>query len=363
MKTRVLNQPLALLLLAATLTGCKRPAAAAAAAEQAIQIGKENVTIAETSGLTSGPTISGALTPQKQATVRSEINGTVLEVDAEQGQPVASGAKLARLDDTGIRDAYESAKSMKRAADVAADLAGRNYERSKSLKDAGAISARDLEQAGYTQSNAQGQQADAEARLASAERQLRRTEMRAPFAGVVSERKVNVGDDVTPGTALFTVVDLGSLRLEASVPSDQLGVVKVGAPVQFSVDGFKGKVFNGKIERVNPTVDPSTRQVRITVSVPNDGHLAAGLFAQGRVAASSETGVSVPFTAIDERGIEPVAYRLRASKVEKVAVKLGVKDDLAERVQITSGIVAGDTLLLGSAQGISEGTTVRIVGE
>ncbi|MEP6474632.1 MAG: efflux RND transporter periplasmic adaptor subunit, partial [Gemmatimonadota bacterium] len=202
------------------------------------------------------------------------------------------------------------------------------------------------------------------ARLASADRQLRRTEMRAPFAGVVSERKVNVGDDVTPGTALFTVVDLGSLRLEASVPSDQLGMVKVGAPVQFSVDGFKGRVFNGKIERVNPTVDPSTRQIRITVSVPNDaGKLAAGLFAQGRVSAQSEAGVSVPFSAIDERGIEPVAYRLRAGKVGKVSIKLGVRDELAERVQVTSGLMAGDTVLLGSAQGISEGTTVRIVGE
>lgn len=366
MNTRLFSQRLvaALLCLSPLALACNKPAPAASAADQAIQIGKENVTIAENGVLISGPTISGALTAQKQATVRSEINGTVMEVSAEQGQPVGSGARLARLDDSGIRDSYESAKSMKRAADVAADLAARNFERSKSLKDAGAISARDLEQASYTQSNALGQQADAEARLASADRQLRRTEMRAPFAGVVSERKVNVGDDVTPGTALFTVVDLGSLRLEASVPSDQLGMVKVGAPVQFSVDGFKGRVFNGKIERVNPTVDPSTRQVRITVSVPNDaGKLAAGLFAQGRVSAQSEAGVSVPFSAIDERGIEPVAYRLRAGKVGKVSIKLGVRDELAERVQVTSGLMAGDTVLLGSAQGISEGTTVRIVGE
>jgi len=355
---------LALIALLPLSAACNKAAPAVSTAAQAIQIGKENVTVAENGAITTGPTISGALTPQKQATVRSEINGTVLEVNAEQGQPVGSGAKLARLDDTGIRDAYESAKSMKRAADVSADLATRNYERSKSLKEAGAISDRDLEQAGSTQSSAQGQQADAEARVASAERSLRRTELRAPFAGVVSERKVNVGDDVTPGTALFTVVDLGSLRLEASVPSDQLGVVKVGAPVQFTIDGFKGKVFNGKIERVNPTVDPATRQVRITVSVPNDaGRLASGLFAQGRVAASSVNGVAVPFSAIDERGIAPVAYRLKGSKVQKVAVTLGVRDELAERVQVTAGIMAGDTVLMGSAQGISEGTTVRIVGE
>jgi len=344
--------------------GCRKPAPATAPAGQAIELGHENVTIAQTADLKSGPTISGALTAERQATIRAEVNGTVLEVHAEQGQPVVSGARLARLDDTGIRDAYESARSLKRSADQAADLAQRNLDRSKSLHDAGAISARDLEQATWTLTNTQGQQADAEARVASTERQLRKTEVRAPFAGIVSERKVNIGDDVTPGTALFTVVDLGSLRLEASVPSEQLVLLKVGSTVEFTVDGFKGKLFTGRISRINPTVDPSTRQVRITVTVPNDaGRLAAGLFAQGRVATASQSGISVPFTALDERGIAPLVYRLRGGKVEKVAVTLGVRDELAERIQITSGVSAGDTLLLGSAQGISEGSTVRVVGE
>ncbi|HKV75814.1 MAG TPA: efflux RND transporter periplasmic adaptor subunit [Gemmatimonadales bacterium] len=350
--------------LAALSAGCKPAAPAASPGVQAIELGRENVTVAAAAELKSGPTISGALTAERQATIRAEVNGTVMEVAAEQGQAVSGGQRLARLDDTGIRDAYESAKSLKRSADQAVDLAQRNLERSKSLHDAGAISSRDVEQATWTLTNAQGQQADAEARVASTERQLRKTEVRAPFAGSVSERRVNVGDDVTPGTALFTVVDLGSLRLEASVPSEQLGRLKVGSPVEFTVDGFKGKLFNGKISRINPTVDPSTRQVRITVTVPNDaGRLAAGLFTQGRVATASQSGISVPFTALDERGIQVVVYRLKGGKVERVPVTLGVRDELAERVQVVSGVSEGDTLLLGSAQGISEGSTVRVVGE
>jgi RND family efflux transporter MFP subunit len=363
-RVRSLRLGALLCLMALLLHGCKPAAPAAAAADQAIQLGRENVALAEEGSLKSGPTISGALTAERQATIRAEVNGTVLEVFAEQGQTVGGGAHLARLDDTGIRDMYESAKSAKRSADQAVELAGRNVSRTQSLHDAGAISSRDLEQATWALTNAQGQQADAEARVASTERQLKKTEVRAPFAGIVSERRVNVGDDVTPGTALFTVVDLGSLRLDASVPSEQLSQLKVGSPVEFSVDGFKGKLFSGKISRINPTVDPATRQIRITVTVPNDaGRLAAGLFAQGRVAASSETGVAVPFAALDERGIEPVVYRLRGGKVERVPVKLGVRDELAERIEITSGVSAGDTLLLGSAQGISEGSTVRVVGE
>lgn len=363
-RVRPLRLGALLCLIAIALSGCQKKAPAAAAEGEPIQLGRENVAVAENDELKSGPTISGALMAERQATVRAEVNGTVLEVFAEQGQAVANGARLARLDDSGIRDAFESAKSLKRSTDEAVELASRNVERSKSLHEAGAISARDLEQATWSLTNAKGQQADAEARLASAERQLRKTEVRAPLAGVVSERRVNVGDDVTPGTALFTVVDLGSLRLEASVPSEQLSLLKVGSPVEFSVDGFKGKLFLGKISRINPTVDPATRQVRITVTVPNDGgRLAAGLFAQGRVTVSSQSGVAVPVAALDERGIEPVVYRLKSGRVERVPVKLGVRDELAERIQLTAGVAAGDTLLLGSAQGISEGSAVRVVGE
>ena len=188
------------------------------------------------------------------------------------GQAVGSGSRLARLDDTGIRDAYESAKSLKRSTDQAADLAGRNVERSKALEGAGAISARDLEQATWSFTNAQGMQADAEARLASAERQLRKTDLRAPFSGVVSERRVNVGDDVTPGTALFTVVDLGSLRLDASVPSEQLGLLKVGSPVEFSVDGL---CDNSVRARRFTEFSTDTRGFKIRQAVTIDGAIDA----------------------------------------------------------------------------------------
>ncbi|MDQ8164960.1 MAG: efflux RND transporter periplasmic adaptor subunit, partial [Gemmatimonadota bacterium] len=104
-----------------------------------------------------------------------------------------------------------------------------------------------------------------------------------------------------------------------------------------------------------------TRQVRLYARIPNAGRgLVAGLFATGRVATTSHTGLVAPLTAVDQRGVKPVVTRLKGGKTEVVEVALGLRDDATETIELTSGIVAGDTLLIGAAAGITPGTTLRI---
>jgi RND family efflux transporter MFP subunit len=195
--------------------------------------------------------------------------------------------------------------------------------------------------------------------VASAEKNLRNATIRAPFAGVISEKSVNPGDIVAPGAALFTVIDPRSLRLEASVPTSALGDVRVGAPVSFSVNGFSDRTLEGRIIRVNPAVDPQTKQVRLLASVPNErGQLVSGLFVEGRVDSQRRVGVLVPEQAVDQTAVVPYVMRLKGGKVDRVDVALGVRDQAAEAFEITSGITAGDTVLLGAARGISVGTAV-----
>jgi RND family efflux transporter MFP subunit len=201
----------------------------------------------------------------------------------------------------------------------------------------------------------------ARAQLASAQQQLSGTRATAPFSGVVSARLVSAGDVVAPGSALFTVVDPGSMRYEASVPADQLAQVRVGAPVRFSVTGYPGRTFEGRVTRINPVADPTTRQVRLLVSVPNaGGQLVGGLFAEGRVAAERRASLVVPANAIDERGVGPAVYRVKGGVVERVTVEVGLRDPRTDRVAITGALAAGDTLLTGAAQGITVGTPVRV---
>jgi membrane fusion protein (multidrug efflux system) len=355
----------AVFLLAAivSIAGCKGGSAAeadAAAAETAT-VGNENIAVVTTGVLQNGPTVSGNLAPERQAMIRAQVGGSLLQTYADEGQAVRAGQTLARIEGGGLQDTYLSARAGVTAASNSADIANRELGRSEKLLAAGAIAERDIEQARRASIAANAALADARARLATAAKQVGNTNVTSPMSGIVSERPVSAGDVVQAGTALFTVVDPSSMRLEGSVPSEALSQVKIGAPVSFTVNGYPGKSFTGRVTRVNPTADPATRQVRVFISIPNaQGTLVGGLFANGRLAAESRTGLVAPVTAVDSRSNVPAVFRIKGGKVERVPVTLGLRDEGTEKIEIASGVQAGDTLLLGAAQGITPGTIVKV---
>ncbi|MDB4887696.1 MAG: efflux transporter, family, subunit [Gemmatimonadetes bacterium] len=345
------------------LAGCKKSESASAAPVKAetMLVGPENIVIVRTEQIRTGPALSGSLTPEKSATIRAEMSGAVLNTFAEAGQRVSAGQSLAQLDASVLRDQAVSARSAVTTAQSSYDIARRNLERNATLERAGAIAERDLEQARNAVLGSQAQLATARAQLANITKQLDKASVQAPFSGVVAQRQANAGDVVTPGTALFTIVDPGSMQLEAAVPAEALAQVRVGLPVEFKVNGYPTRTFAGRITRVNPTADPVTRQVKIVASIPNAGNtLVGGLFAEGRVSSESRTAPMVPLGAVDERGLRPYVVRLRAGKIEKAEVTLGLRDAAAETVEITGGLIPGDTVLLGAARGISPGTPVKV---
>lgn len=333
----------------------------AATTPETMLVGPENVTVVQAQPIRSGPAISGSLTPEKSATIRAEMSASVVQTWAEAGQRVRAGQQLAQLDASVLRDQQISAQGAVTTAQSTYDIAQRELSRAETLEKAGAIAQRDLEQARNALIAARGQLSTARAQLANIDKQLDKASVQAPFDGVVSVRSVNAGDVVTPGTALYTVVDPGSMQLEASVPADALGDVRVGMPVDFTVNGYPNRHFTGRITRVNPTADPTTRQVKILASIPNAGNtLVGGLYAEGRVSSEMRTAPMIPIAAVDERGLRPTVVRLRNGKIEKVEVGLGIRDRAAETVEISGGLTPGDTILLGAARGISPGTPVKV---
>src|SRR5688572_21221660 len=355
---------LGLLLVAGLVLGaCKGKEAGSATpgTPAGVAVGAENIAVVTQGQLSSGPAISGSLGPERDASVRAQVPGAVMKVNVDQGSRVASGALLAQIDDRTIRDVMLSARSAFSTAQNAAERSKRDLERSERLAQAGAIPERDLEQARLANAAAASQLADAQARLSMAQKQLDDAQVRAPFSGVVSVRSVSEGDVVQPGTALFSVVDPASMRFEASVPAAQLSQVKVGAPVSFTVSGYPDKRFTGRVSRISPTVDQGTGQVRIVVAVPNaSSNLVGGLFADGRIGTEVREGMTAPYSAIDLRGLKPTVLRLKGGVAERVEVALGVRDEDQERYEILTGVAAGDTLLIGAAQGITPGTVVRV---
>jgi RND family efflux transporter MFP subunit len=347
------------------ITACNGDPVPAAPQEQpAVRVGAENIAVVSLQDISTGPLISGTLMAEREAMVRAEAGGSVLEVRVAEGQPVRRGAIIARIEDQALSDAHASAQSVVRSAEHALGVAEREAARTESLVKGGALAERELDSARNAVTAAQAQLADARSRLAAAAKQLQHLTVRSPIDGVVADRPANAGDVVSPGTELFRIIDPRSMRLEASVPSEALGAVKVGLPVQFEVRGYPGQTFVGRIERISPAADPVTRQVSIFVTIPNTaGRLVAGLFAEGRVAQESRRGLVVPLTAVNtDNRKEPWVLRATNGKAERVPVTVGLRDDQTERIELTAGVKEGDRLLVGPAQAITPGTPLALPG-
>lgn len=335
---------------------------AKAAAPAVLDIGAENTVKVETDEIITGPVVSGTLMPKDQATVRAEVGGSVISVALEQGQAVRRGQLLARIEARTAGEVVTSAESSVRSQDQALELARRELARAEKLVAAGAVAERSVEAARNEVVRLESEVASAKSRLITARKTLGDATVVAPISGVVASRTVNAGDVVAPGAELYTIVVPSSIQLQASVPSESLSMVKIGAEVSFEVRGYPDQKFTGKVERISPTADPTTRQVPIWVTVDNrSGRLVAGLFADGRVTQASRKGLIVPTSVVADLPTQPTVLRIRDGKVEKVSVRAGLLDPQNERVEIVAGLAEGDVLLTGVAQGVTPGTQVKVI--
>ena len=353
------------LFLVSLITGCGRDTEeqkVLAHAPSVVRVGEENIVRVQHDEIVTGPLVSGELEAAQEATVRAEVGGTVLAVLVDEGQGVRQGELLARIESRALEGARNSAGTAVQSADTAVAVAKLEVQRTAQLVSGGALAQQDLDRARANLASAEAQLATARAGLTSAEEQVGNTEIRAPLSGVVSGRSVGAGDVVGPGAEMFTIMDPSTMRLDASVSSDQIPSLRVGVRVQFDIRGYEEQ-FEGRIERINPRVDATTRQIRILVRIPNVGRrLAAGLFADGRVVAASAIGAIVASDAVNTSDPQPWVLRVREGRAERVHVKIGLRDDLTERLQIITGVEAGDILLRGAAQAITPGSAVDVGG-
>jgi membrane fusion protein, multidrug efflux system len=310
-----------------------------------VQLAPEDVVVARTATIEAGPLVSGTLEAAHGAAVRAQLGGTVQRIGPELGQIVRRGDLLARIDARGLGDVASSARAQLAAALAQLEVTRREAERTRALVEAGAIARRELEQA---ESRIAAQQAavdQARAQRSTASKQLGDATVRAPMTGVIAQRTVNTGDVVAPGATLYQIIDPSSIRLAASVPSEQLAAVAIGHPVKFTVHGYPDETFTGAVTRIAPNADPVTKQIAILVDLPNPSHrLLAGLFARGRIVAQTASGVAVPITAVDSRGDKPVVLRLTGLRIERVPVVLGLRDPVGDLVLVT-GLSDGDRVL------------------
>jgi membrane fusion protein (multidrug efflux system) len=347
------------LVLAACGKGQDSPQKGANAGPPLILAAEDVHTVAN-SALTSGPTITGTIQPERRADLRAEVAAVVLQVLRENGEPVRRGDLLVRLDDTAFRDSLASAESASRAAAQAYEQAERQYERMKTLRGSGMASAQQLEDAEVRRNNAQSDLEAAKNRVVLARQQLERTQVRAPFDGIVSDRKASVGDTAQVGKELVKVIDPASLRFEGLVSADHIGNVKPGQGVSFRVNGYGDQDFAGKVRRVNPAANPTTRQVEVLVDFAGQKQpKLAGLYAEGRVETETTTSLTIPATALVRDGDKASAWRVAGKKLEKVTLALGERDPRTGDFVVRGGLAEGDQVIRYPNALLKEGQLVQ----
>ena len=337
---------IAVALCAMGLGGCKRGAQGAFAppppAVEVVTVVPEMVR--DTVGLV------GQLDSEHSVELRPEIDGVVETIDFVEGQTVKRGEVLIRL-----RDAEQRAHA--REAKARAKLAEEIFARIQQLA-AKEVSAR-IE---YDKASAELEVARAEAELREVE--LAKTQVLAPFDGVVGARLVSPGERVRRSAKLVRIDAVDRLQLVFAVPEIGVPFVRKGMPVTITVKPFPEIRFAGEVFFVSPTLDAATRRLTLKAWVPNPDHkLQPGLFANLEVQLSERpNAIVLPDAAIlvDQGG--NFVWRVgEDGKAQRVPIEIGLRK--ASRVEVIGGLAAGDRIVSAGTQKVTEGGAVKIAGE
>jgi RND family efflux transporter MFP subunit len=227
------------------------------------------------------------------------------------------------------------------------------------------VSVQGLEESENKRNSAQSEFVASKARVAAAKQQLDRTEVRAPFQGVVSARKASAGDTAQIGKELIQVIDPSSMRFEGQVSADQMSTLKVGQRVNFRINGVaqSGDQLGsrGTIKRIDSAANPVTRQVSVIVEINGkDRPPVVGLFAEGVIETSTKSALMISESSLRREGDKVFAWVLDGNKIVKRNVQLGDRDTRLGEWVVSSGLVAGEKILRTTSNSLKDGQLFTI---
>lgn len=322
-------------------------------------VAPEDIITVQGNAIVSGPIVTGSIQPERKADLRAEVSAVVLQVLKENGDVVRRGDVLVRLDETAIRDNLNSAEDATRNATLALDQAERNLQRLKTLRASGMTSLQALDEAEVRRNGAQSELSAANARAATARQQLQRTLVRAPFDGVVSERKVSAGDTASVGKEMLKVIDPSSMRFEGRISADKVSQVKLGQAATFRINGY-AQDFRGKVMRINPSANDITRQVEVLVAFSDAAQpRVSGLYAEGNIETTKVTALTLPEGALVKAGDKTSVWRIKDQKLSKVALTVGPRDARTGYYEVRSGLVEGDVVMRTPSSNFKDGQDIE----
>lgn len=291
--------------------------------------------------------VAGALRSNESVNVSVEIAGLISAIHFEEGEPVEEGALLFELDDSIWQAELDEAEA--RLA-----LSQSNFERANELleRSVGTVANRD-------EARAELDTARAAAGLARA--RLGKTDIRAPFAGILGLRQVSAGEYVTPGQPLVNLENLEPIKVDFRVAERYLPVLATGQEVGITVDSLPGRSFTGEVTAIDPKVDPASRSVAVRAQTPNEDRvLRPGQFARVRLTVDRrDDAIVIPEQALVPRGEEYFVFKVVDGKAVMSAVEVGQRR--AGQAEITTGLAEGDVVVTGGHQKIRDGAPVQPV--
>jgi membrane fusion protein (multidrug efflux system) len=340
----------------AAAAGCGEPSATAPIEAPPVMVGT-----VEAFRIEDRIDATGQLLARSQAAVAAQVGGQVTRVVRDEGDEAGAGELVIEIDPERRKLEADSARAMLAQADAQAAEAQRELGRMEKLHAQGVAADAKLDQVRTALRAARSNRESLEAQLGMAERSVRDSSVTAPFAGLVARRYVSEGEFVAPGQKLFDLVALDPIEVEFHLAERDSSRVVEGAPVAVQVAPFPDEVFEAKVTVISPTIDPTTRTLRVKAELANpDGRLRPGLFARADLGIAVREGVAmIPEEAVLQRADGAVAFRLVGSdRVQRRTLELGVIRD--GRIEVRSGLSVGDRVVVRGQSDLVDGAAVSV---
>ncbi|HEY9320715.1 MAG TPA: efflux RND transporter periplasmic adaptor subunit [Achromobacter sp.] len=289
----------------------------------------------------------GSLRSNESVVLRPEVVGRIQAIEFKEGQPVTRGQVLIRLDDSVPRAELAQARAN-------LTLAQSHYRRAVELQGKGFVSQQARDESASTLKVQ-------EAAVALAQARLDKMTISAPFAGIVGLRSVSVGDYVNQGQDLAPLEAIDPLKVDFRVPEMYLSKVRVGQQLTLRLDALPGQERQGQVYAVSPLVDAGGRSILLRATVANnDAVLRPGMFARVQLLFNQDKALVAPEAALSPSGETQYVYRVKDGKAERREVTIGERRE--GRVEILTGVAAGDQLVVAGIQRVTDGAAVNVVG-
>ena len=339
------------------------PVAEAEVAAPVMQINPSEISTIEPQTLTRTVRVTGSLAPQQQTQLASQVSGRVVAVMARPGDAVREGDVLLQLDTESLQIQLDQQTSTAEATRAQLVLAESQLSRTTDLIGRGLAAASGIEQVQSSADALRANLAALEGQVEAARIALQNATLKAPMDGIISERNVSTGQTVQQGAALFTIVDLSTLELNASAPVGSSVQLSKGQAVSVSVEGLPGQTFAGVVDRINPVAVAGTRTIPVYIVLGNEqGLLRGGMFATGQIViAERPEALAVPAAAVREDAEGFFVLKLAGGKVVRQAVAQGESWNGNRLVEIVSGLAVGDVVVTAPLTQLQPDDLVELV--